>query len=319
MKKLDNRWLPNLYSLFVSMSWCLTPSQLLLMMSLLWPLTMTSEFIPTREKDDGHPPLCAQLHYRGTTAQLPPQSKQTLCPPMRSLSRLAVRGGAGATPQSQPLPLLRPAWPFPGCLSAKRGSLSVDKQVQVSTSSFKTPFVFNFPLFLGKLLLPETSQVLSPVIDSGADANLIDKELVRQLHINRVSLHKSVLAGSLDGHLLGIVRHQMKPVILLMSGNNHETIQYHILSSPQVDWSARAIFGWSFCHQLCLKQAAAMQHSLSKVSIEYHELNEAFCETKPMSLPPHRPYDCAIASLAQLPKGNSTLFLSLRGKQLNLH
>lgn len=59
----------------------------------------------------------------------------------------------------------------------------------MSTSSFKTSSVSDRLLFLAKLL-PGTSQILSSLIDSDADANLIDEELVRQLRINRVPLSK---------------------------------------------------------------------------------------------------------------------------------
>ncbi|KAI3352443.1 hypothetical protein L3Q82_005396 [Scortum barcoo] len=78
---------------------------------------------------------------------------------------------------------------------------------------------------------------------------------------------------------------RQKPIHMLLSGNHHETIQFHILYSPRlalilgypwlqrhnphVDWLMGAILGWgSSCHQVCLRQAT--------------------------SLPPHRPYDCAL-------------------------
>lgn len=129
-----------------------------------------------------------------------------------------------------------------------------------------------------------------------------------------------------------MVSHQTEPVTLLMSGNHHETIQFHILLSPhiqlilgypwlrrhnpQVDCSAGAILGWSpLCHQVCLKQATTPQHSapsismpdLSNVPCEYHDLGEVFCKAKATSLPPHRPYDCAIDLLPGTapPKGEA--------------
>lgn len=104
----------------------------------------------------------------------------------------------------------------------------------MSTSSFTTSSVFDRPLFLAKLLLPGTSQVLSSLIDSGTDANFINKELVCQLRISKVPLSKSVPARALDGHLLGMVTHQTEPVNLLMSGNHNETIQFHVLPSSRI-------------------------------------------------------------------------------------
>lgn len=94
----------------------------------------------------------------------------------------------------------------------------------MSPSSFKASSVFDCPLFLAKLLLPENSQVLSSLIDSGAVVNLIDEGLACQLGTDGSLLPKPVPAHALDGHLLGVVTHQTEPLNLLMSGNHHETI-----------------------------------------------------------------------------------------------
>jgi len=60
---------------------------------------------------------------------------------------------------------------------------------------------------------------------------------------------------------------------------------------------------WSpSCHQICLKQAAAPQRlvnpsrvpDVTGVPPEYLDFKEVFSKTKVTSLPPHRPYDCAI-------------------------
>ncbi|KAI3361597.1 hypothetical protein L3Q82_013737 [Scortum barcoo] len=106
---------------------------------------------------------------------------------------------------------------------------------------------------------------------------------------------------------------------MLLSGNHHETIQFHILHSPRlplilgypwlrrhnphVDWLTGAILGWgSSCHQVCLRQAVVPQPShcsstppdLKGVPSEYLDFREVFNKAKATSLPPHRPYDCAI-------------------------
>lgn len=70
-------------------------------------------------------------------------------------------------------------------------------------------------------------------------------------------------ASALDGHLLGTVTHQTMPVHMLMSGNHHDTVQFHILRSPNpplllgypwlhrhslhIDWKTGSILGWSPC------------------------------------------------------------------------
>ncbi|KAF7641170.1 hypothetical protein LDENG_00290740, partial [Lucifuga dentata] len=84
--------------------------------------------------------------------------------------------------------------------------------------------------------------------------------------------------------------------------------------NPHVDWDTGVIFGWSAsCHQLCLRQAAPTQRTLlpnssldlSRVPLEYHDFGEVFSKAKALSLPPHRPYDCAIDLLpgTSPPKG----------------
>ncbi|KAI3368652.1 hypothetical protein L3Q82_025654 [Scortum barcoo] len=112
---------------------------------------------------------------------------------------------------------------------------------------------------------------------------------------------------------------QTEPIHMLLSGNHHETIQFHILHSPRlplilgypwlrrhnphVDWLTGAILGWgSSCHQVCLRQAVVPQPShcsstppdLKGVPSEYLDFREVFNKAKATSLPPHRPYDCAI-------------------------
>lgn len=51
-------------------------------------------------------------------------------------------------------------------------------------------------------------------------------------------------------------------------------------------------------------QVEADAPDLSSVLIYYHDLKEVFRKTKAMSLPPHRPYDCAFELLpgTSLPK-----------------
>ncbi len=187
------------------------------------------------------------------------------------------------------------------------------------------------PLFQGHLLLPDGPHTLAIFIDSGADARIIDEEVVLQLVLERVPLPHLVPARALDGHILGTVTHQTSPVHLLLPGNHHETVQFHILSSsclplilgypwlrlhnPHIDWVTGAVRERSSsCHQRCLQQTSAPLHSssssfspdLTGVPPEYHGFfRQVFSTARATSLPPHRPYDCAIDLLpgTSTPKG----------------
>ena len=75
---------------------------------------------------------------------------------------------------------------------------------------------------------------------------------------------------------------------------------------------------WSaFCHSTCLKSALfpveGGVHSskeppdLSLVPPEYHDIGEVFSKCRALSLPPHRPYDCAIELLPGAPLPSSRL------------
>ena len=78
-----------------------------------------------------------------------------------------------------------------------------------------------------------------------------------------------------------------------------------------VSWSA-------FCHSTCLKSALfpveGGVHSskeppdLSLVPPEYHDIGEVFSKCRALSLPPHRPYDCAIELLPGAPLPSSRLY-----------
>ena len=113
---------------------------------------------------------------------------------------------------------------------AKGSGSPVTEEVQVSHIS--KPSSVSRSLCQVRLLLPQGSQTLATLIDSGSDANIINNDLARQLGVSRIRLPVPVPANALDGRLLGTV-HQTVPIHMLLSGNHHETIQFHILSSPR--------------------------------------------------------------------------------------
>uniref|UniRef100_A0A8D3E617 Retrotransposon-derived protein PEG10 n=1 Tax=Scophthalmus maximus TaxID=52904 RepID=A0A8D3E617_SCOMX len=226
--------------------------------------------------------------------------------------------GTGASHAVQVVYVLWSAWTFRVPLSGKSQGSSVRRKVLVSHTSIKT-FQEKRPLFHIKLFLPEGSHALSTFIDSGADASIMDEGLVQQLGIDRVPLPRPVAVHALDGHLLGTVTHQTAPIHMLLSGNHHETVQFHILSSPRIpvilgypwlrrhnphlDWATGAILGWNpSCHQVCLQGADVSRRTTATKSTPevvgvpsvYHDFREVFSKARALALPPHRPYDCAI-------------------------
>ncbi|TWW68233.1 hypothetical protein D4764_19G0000310 [Takifugu flavidus] len=156
---------------------------------------------------------------------------------------------------------------------------------------------------LSRPLSPHWVMVSSPLLSSPLLSSpfyplpvLSPSSLSTQPAISRrVPLHEP------DGHILGSITHRTSPVQLLISGNHHETIQFHILDflnpplilgypwlqlhNPHIDWSTRAIREWSSsCHLRCLQQAflpACPPHScslpdLSMVPPEYQDFYQVF-------------------------------------------
>ncbi|KAI3365729.1 hypothetical protein L3Q82_000694 [Scortum barcoo] len=162
---------------------------------------------------------------------------------------------------------------------------------------------------------------------SGADVSLIDEELALQLGITPDSLSKAISASALDGHLLGTVTHQtespftccyLATTMRQYSFTSCIPLVYPLIlgypwlrrHNPHVNWLTGAILGWgSSCHQVCLRQAVVPQPSrcfstppdLTGVPTEYLDFREVFNKTKATSLPPHRPYDCAIETSSPAP------------------
>ena len=115
---------------------------------------------------------------------------------------------------------------------------------------------------------------------------------------------------------------------MIISGNHREHLQLYVISSPSspvvlglpwlrlhnphIDWCSSAVSSWSaFCHSHCLHSAATTvkpssciappSPDLSLVPQVYHNLATVFSKERALSLPPHRPYDCAIYLLPALP------------------
>ncbi len=129
-----------------------------------------------------------------------------------------------------------------------------------------------------------------------------------------------------------LLYHSTPSVSLVVSGNHHEVIELYLLDSPgapvvlghpwlvqhnpHVDWSGNSVLSWSqSCLASCLGAALSPGSlssvfqvetaDLSGVPTEYHDLCRVFSRSRATSLPPHRPYDCAIDLLpgTSPPKG----------------
>ncbi|XDV17726.1 hypothetical protein PO909_023545 [Leuciscus waleckii] len=148
----------------------------------------------------------------------------------------------------------------------------------------------------------------------------MDHHFAIKHHIPLQPLTQRISVHALNGQDLPIITLSTAPLTLTTSGNHTETITFYIMDSPlapivlghpwltqhnpKIDWQHRTINEWSTeCHKSCLLSACSsvsvsvLQEKaadLSTVPEEYHDLKEVFSKSRAASLPPHRPYDCAI-------------------------
>ena len=116
----------------------------------------------------------------------------------------------------------------------------------------------------GKLHWALHSPPVHILVDSGADENFIDTDLVQQFNLPLVILPKQVLV--LDGRLLAPATHHTAPLSFSLSGDHTETIKLFVIPSPNnpvvlglpwltlhnptINWTTTSITPWSnFCHQ----------------------------------------------------------------------
>lgn len=98
--------------------------------------------------------------------------------------------------------------------------------------------------------------------------------------------------------------HQTQPVSLVVLGNHRESIQFYVYPTKE----SPLVLGYP-----CLSKHNPLQSALpekqqppEKLTEYYHDLRQVFRKDLALSLPPHRPYDCAIDLLpgAPLPSGH---------------
>lgn len=202
---------------------------------------------------------------------------------------------------------------------------------QTSSLSCSTPqrLQLQSTLYWSRESLP-----LVALVDSGADDNFIDANIVSQANIPLEPLNSPRDVNALNGERLACITHVTIPLTLVLSGNHREEIRFLVLPSPHaplvlglpwlkmhnphIDWVTNRISSWSiFCHSNCLQSAITSSQGpsdlpsppdLSAVPVEYHDLGEVFSKQRAQSLPPHRPYDCAIDLLPGAPLPTSRLY-----------
>ncbi|KAG1924807.1 hypothetical protein F2P79_025921 [Pimephales promelas] len=129
-----------------------------------------------------------------------------------------------------------------------------------------------------------------------------------------------ISVNALNGQPLPNINYTTESITLITSGNHIETIKFLLMNSPltpvvlghpwltlhnpRVDWGHNSVSTWSNkCHESCLVSACSSVPvsefqekavNLSNVPEEYQDLREVFSKSRAASLPPHRPYDCAI-------------------------
>ena len=205
----------------------------------------------------------------------------------------------------------------------------------MSTQPVKTPQATRLSV-PATLHVANTAFPLQALIDSGAEDNFLDLELAKQLGCVLEPLEKPIPAIGINGETFTQVCQRTSPIMLVLSGNHHERLALKVISAPHnplvlgypllrlhnphIDWSLNKIIGWStHCHSICLQSALSpsapnpspdpsSSPDLTLIPPEYHDLREAFSKSRALSLPPHRPYDCAIDLLPGAPLPASRLY-----------
>ncbi|KAL0185638.1 hypothetical protein M9458_017308 [Cirrhinus mrigala] len=155
-------------------------------------------------------------------------------------------------------------------------------------------------------------------IDSGAEGNFIDEDFAKLTHVPLIPCGSRVAVAALDGRPLGTgeVPFTTKDLTLLIGPLHSESIRLFTLHSPEhpiilglpwlelhdptISWTEHQITRWSdHCQHHCLQglRVPKTTDDLSKLPVEYRDLQEAFSKEKATRLPPHRATDCAIELL----------------------
>ena len=218
------------------------------------------------------------------------------------------------------------------CRTAKR-QRSLEGGILVSQINSPQPVPSERPQFPVTLSWSGHSVSVGALVDSGADECLIDHTFATQSGIPLIPLKTPLTAHALDGHRVRIT-HQTTPLTLTISGNHVESICFKVLHystsllvlgrpwlekhNPHISWSSGRVLSWGdSCYANCLHSAQSPSSEarrspdppdITGVPRAYHDLAAVFSKTSALTLPPHRPYDCAIDLLPGAPLPRSRLY-----------
>ncbi len=231
----------------------------------------------------------------------------------------AYTGGEGEAEVPGALPILWSVGTFRLQLSSKRAGPAVSMRLLSGrTSAEKTSSTST--LLPVRLRWSANEHDCQALVDSGAEGNFMDYSFAHKFQVPLFPLTHKIKVRALNGQDLPNITLTTGPITLVTSGNHIETLSFHILDSsltpivlghpwlithnPKIDWQQRAVVEWSTkCHESCLVSACSSVSvsvfqeepvDLSNVPAEYQDLKEVFSKSRAASLPPHRPYDCAI-------------------------
>ncbi|KAI4893653.1 hypothetical protein NFI96_010322 [Prochilodus magdalenae] len=166
------------------------------------------------------------------------------------------------------------------------------------------------------------SCVFPALIDSGAEGNFMNIQVVKLLQVPVSTLKRPLRLSAVDGDPVGpgYVTSITSPVTMDISALHSEKLPFFVLETaeyavilglswlklhdPSISWSNRDIIAWSpYCFKHCLSFPSLVISSTSIESPdqspvcippEYCDLAEVFNKANATKLPPHREYDCAI-------------------------
>lgn len=211
------------------------------------------------------------------------------------------------------------SWAYCSRLSVKSQRPPVNRRILAGGTSI-SPSEGSRTLIPASVLLNGSVIKCSVLIDSGAEGNFVDVEWAHHYGLPIHSLSSPLIVHSLNGQQLMAVTQITGPVSLITSGNHREEIEFYLFNSPSVsivlghpwlslhnphiNWAENLILSWSSrCHAACLVSAPSSvvcsvlqeeEVDLSLIPGMYHNLRAVFSRSRAASLPPHRPYDCAI-------------------------